>query len=276
MKRIIRKSMLLMALLVFLVGCGSIEVITREELTVEFGNAISTNIKDYLNTEEMNEEDVDTIIGEGQLVIEPNELVESQNYQKVGNYTVKIAYDDIEYEVKVNVQDTTAPEFEGLRSNLETYVNEKIDFSKIYKANDLSEVTISVDDSDVDYSTAGTYTAFVTAKDSYNNETTEEVSITVKEKPTPKPSKKTSTSNKLNSSSSSSSNKSNSSSTSSNSSNTNQSVDRKPQGGKVWISETGKKYHSIPNCGRMNPNKASQVSVSEAEGMGLSACDKCM
>lgn len=42
------------------------------------------------------------------------------------------------------------------------------------------------------------------------------------------------------------------------------------------ISATGSKYHSIPNCGRMNPNKASQVSVSEAEGIGLSPCSKCM
>ena len=277
MKRIIKKSMYLMALLVFLAGCGNVEVLTKEELNVEFGKAISTNIKDYLNTEEMSEEDVNTVISEGQLVIESDELVESQNYQKVGSYTVKISYDNNEYDVVVNVQDTVAPQFVEFKSDLETYTNEKIDFSKIYKAEDLSEVTISVDDSKVDYSTAGTYNAVVTAKDIYDNEETKEVSISVKEKPAPKPSKPTSSSNKSNTSSNSSSNKSNSSaSSSSSSSSSNQSTDRKPQGGKVWISETGKKYHSIPNCGRMNPNKASQVSVSDAEGMGLSPCSKCM
>lgn len=48
-----------------------------------------------------------------------------------------------------------------------------------------------------------------------------------------------------------------------------------PQQGMVWISETGSKYHTIPNCGRMNPNKASQVTVSEAQSMGLEPCQKC-
>ena len=276
MKRIIKKSMYLMALLVFLAGCGNVEVLTKEELNVEFGKAISTNIKDYLNTEEMSEEDVNTVISEGQLVIESDELVESQDYQKVGSYTVKISYDNNEYDVVVNVQDTVAPQFVEFKSDLETYTNEKIDFSKIYKAEDLSEVTISVDDSKVDYSTAGTYNAVVTAKDIYDNEETKEVSISVKEKPAPKPSKPTSSSNKSNTSSNSSSNKSNSSaSSSSSSSSSNQSTDRKPQGGKVWISATGSKYHSIPNCGRMNPNKASQVSVSEAKRRGFDACKKC-
>lgn len=46
-------------------------------------------------------------------------------------------------------------------------------------------------------------------------------------------------------------------------------------GGVVWISETGSKYHDKPNCGRMNPNKAREVSKSSAESMGLSACSKC-
>ena len=43
----------------------------------------------------------------------------------------------------------------------------------------------------------------------------------------------------------------------------------------VWISETGSKYHSINNCGRMNPDRARQVTKSEAESMGLGRCSKC-
>lgn len=43
----------------------------------------------------------------------------------------------------------------------------------------------------------------------------------------------------------------------------------------VWIPADGDKYHSIPNCGRMNPNTASQVSRSSAEAMGYDACSKC-
>lgn len=46
-------------------------------------------------------------------------------------------------------------------------------------------------------------------------------------------------------------------------------------GGIVWLSATGEKYHSIPNCGRMNPDKARQVSKSTAISQGYTACKKC-
>lgn len=46
-------------------------------------------------------------------------------------------------------------------------------------------------------------------------------------------------------------------------------------GGSVWVSETGSKYHNKPDCGRMNPDKARQVTESEAQNMGLDACEKC-
>lgn len=43
----------------------------------------------------------------------------------------------------------------------------------------------------------------------------------------------------------------------------------------VWLSATGDKYHRIPNCGRMNPNKARRVSLSEARRRGYGPCKKC-
>lgn len=43
----------------------------------------------------------------------------------------------------------------------------------------------------------------------------------------------------------------------------------------VWLSATGTKYHRIPNCGRMNPSKARQISVSDAVAQGYEACKKC-
>ena len=47
------------------------------------------------------------------------------------------------------------------------------------------------------------------------------------------------------------------------------------QGTMVWISETGSKYHSIPNCGKMNPDKAWQESEAQARSQGYEACKKC-
>lgn len=43
----------------------------------------------------------------------------------------------------------------------------------------------------------------------------------------------------------------------------------------VYKSATGDKYHSINNCGRMNPNKATQITEAEAIRQGLGKCSKC-
>ncbi len=43
----------------------------------------------------------------------------------------------------------------------------------------------------------------------------------------------------------------------------------------VWLSATGSKYHSINNCGKMNPAKARQVTKDYAVSRGYGPCTKC-
>lgn len=43
----------------------------------------------------------------------------------------------------------------------------------------------------------------------------------------------------------------------------------------VWLSATGSKYHSVNDCGNMNPLKATQVTESEAISKGKTKCSKC-
>ena len=43
----------------------------------------------------------------------------------------------------------------------------------------------------------------------------------------------------------------------------------------VWLSATGSKYHNKPDCGNMNPDNASQVTISYAEENGYDPCKKC-
>lgn len=43
----------------------------------------------------------------------------------------------------------------------------------------------------------------------------------------------------------------------------------------VYLSATGSKYHSIPDCGRMDPDRAQRVTLSEAESEGYGRCEKC-
>ena len=47
------------------------------------------------------------------------------------------------------------------------------------------------------------------------------------------------------------------------------------QGRTVWISATGSKYHSRPDCVNMNPNKATQETEAQALSQGYEACKKC-
>ena len=51
--------------------------------------------------------------------------------------------------------------------------------------------------------------------------------------------------------------------------------DTTPVGTMVWISATGSKYHSIPDCGNMNPANAHQETESQALAEGYEACKKC-
>ena len=68
---------------------------------------------------------------------------------------------------------------------------------------------------------------------------------------------------------------SNTSSLSSSSSSSGSISNNDSGGGMVWIPAHGEKYHSIPDCGTMNPNTARQVYRSTAEAMGYDACSKC-
>lgn len=56
--------------------------------------------------------------------------------------------------------------------------------------------------------------------------------------------------------------------------NTNRTVSL-PSGSMVWISATGEKFHRINDCGRMNPQKAYQMTVDDAVANGYDACEKC-
>ena len=50
---------------------------------------------------------------------------------------------------------------------------------------------------------------------------------------------------------------------------------QEPQEEMVWISATGSKYHSRPDCGQMDLSTSWQLSVSEAEAQGYEPCKKC-
>lgn len=54
-----------------------------------------------------------------------------------------------------------------------------------------------------------------------------------------------------------------------------QAAAQEPQEASVWLSATGSKYHSVPDCGNMNPDTARQVPLSEAQRLGYEPCKNC-
>lgn len=61
----------------------------------------------------------------------------------------------------------------------------------------------------------------------------------------------------------------------SSSSNRSATVNENNVGKMVWITKSGKKYHSTNHCGNTDSSKARQATLSEAKSLGLSACSKC-
>ena len=158
--------------LLLFTGCSSVELNVKEEnVKVEYGKEISVKAEDYL----LNDKDVLSKVEVSSDIV--NE--EGKDYPAIGEYTLTFNYKEQEIEVKVSVADTTNPVFVDFKDTVETYQNCEVDFSVLYSAEDLCGVTLSYDDTKVDYTTGGTYTATVTATDGSGNSETKEVSVHV-------------------------------------------------------------------------------------------------
>ena len=167
-------------------------VVKAETMDIEYGNEISTKAEDYLDTEKVDKD----IIAKTNVTVDISNHDKSDNeYISIGEYLVKLTYEDETVEVKVNVKDTTKPTFDKFEKEIEITKDCKPageELSKLLKkftAKDLQNVTISLDDSKVDYSKEGTYKATVKAIDASKNEATQETTIKIV-KPTIKLDKK--------------------------------------------------------------------------------------
>ena len=167
-----------MMILPLLTGCNGNPIkLKSDKVTIEYGETLG-EAKDYLDETEMDKE----IVPQVTLTAMDNE--EGKKYPATGDYTVTFNYKDYSSELSVHIVDTIKPVFDKkTKTEFSTYQDVKIDFTDMFKAEDLSEVIITVDDSTIDYTKAGEYKATVTAKDTYDN--TETLEITVKvNKPT--------------------------------------------------------------------------------------------
>ncbi|MDD3028382.1 MAG: hypothetical protein PHI41_10110 [Erysipelotrichaceae bacterium] len=197
-------------------------VIPEQEVVkaVELGNPVSTNVLDYIEQQGLSEKRITDISANS--TVEVNTPTDKE-YPDLGEYTVTINYQDEHETVLVNVVDTTKPSVKVGEITLDFGTDvSKFDFNKYVTVDDLSKTTTTFDYSGIDTGKAGKYTLKVSVKDTSDNETTGEYSVTVKEKVVAQ-AKESSTSNSTSSGSgtSSSTKKSTTSSSSSSSSGNN-------------------------------------------------------
>lgn len=160
-------------------------VLKNEEIQVEFGETISLNPEDYLDMAKIDKDILDKV-NISTNAPDRTELPDNsfKECPPVGEYSVMISYNDEVVEATVKVVDTTKPIFAKYKKEVGVTKDCNPDMEKIiaeFQANDLSEVKITVDDSQVDYSKVGTYKAIVKATDKYNNEATRELTFEIVE-----------------------------------------------------------------------------------------------
>ncbi|MCD7809158.1 MAG: hypothetical protein LUH02_07430 [Erysipelotrichaceae bacterium] len=199
-------------------GSGQVENDTvelelqSESVTIEYGESISLDAADYLNALKVDEEVIEATTVSTDAIYETYDTVDEDgeettgtyDYPAVGEYTITLTYEDLEATVALKVQDTTAPEFINLEEEYELTDGETLDVSQ-FSAKDFSTITITLEDDDVDYATAGTYTATLKAVDIYDNETTAEITVIINIEEVEEEEEETTTSTSTNSTTSSSS-----------------------------------------------------------------------
>ena len=103
-----------------------------------------------------------------------------------GIYKGVFKYKDKQYTIKLTVKDKEAPNIENVK-DIETYINEKVDFYKNIKITDNSKDEITKDiEGEYDLSKKGEYSLKYVVKDKSNNIKEEEFKLIVKEKEIPK------------------------------------------------------------------------------------------
>ena len=151
----------------------------KETVNVEFGQKISTDAKDYLK------KSVDPDIVKNTKVSYTKNPVDGQDYDKTGEYKVKLKYKNKEKDVTVKVADTTEPQFNATAdAGIDTIEGVELNFAELITASDLSSAKVTFENiKDINLNAAGEYTLKAVAKDSAGNKAKKNIKITVAAKP---------------------------------------------------------------------------------------------
>ena len=167
--------------------------VREKQVTIEYGEIYEPSLSELVDTGKY----PDVTSENTQIDIEANKDGDAA-YYSVGKSNIKITHTS-EYKlfglklfsvkdtknIPFTISDTTAPVFSndnGVNPKEVSFIKDcKEDITNKYQASDLSNVEITFDDKDVDYSKAGEYTANVFAKDANGNVSYMEVKVVITE-----------------------------------------------------------------------------------------------
>lgn len=169
-------------------------VLKDKEVVLEYGQSISTDPKDYLSFNELDDKDKKVLLKNVKLKSNVKNEIEmivnadgttsekDKGYACVGNYEVTLYYKDEIKIVKIKVRDTVAPELIAPES-VEVIQGTNLinfDFKTLIKASDLSILSdYNFDFTYVDINTLGEYVAKVSVEDASKNRTEREFKVVI-------------------------------------------------------------------------------------------------
>ncbi|MGX8834710.1 hypothetical protein ACWG0P_10900 [Amedibacillus sp. YH-ame6] len=169
-----------------LTACGSASIkLQKETFNVELGEQINTKASTYLakdtDKDVLKESKVSFKESKYYSVDNKSETLKAKDkdYLPVGRYSGSVKYQDNKQDFIVEVKDTTAPKFIDFKDEISIEVGSEVKLEGYFKAEDLSQVSISINKDKLDITKEGSYEIQVTAADEYKNKDTKKATIKV-------------------------------------------------------------------------------------------------
>lgn len=174
-------------------------ILTKNKITAELGQTVSTDVADYLNYNKIDSKKAEKIIKDTKsknnfkyAIVENKDengnvvSKEEKDFPEVGKYKIDFNYNDEKETVQVMVEDTTKPEIIApdtidviQYTDLSTF-----NFAELLQVTDYSDVNDwQIDTSKVDVNTLGTYDLKISISDVEKNKAEKEMKINVVEVP---------------------------------------------------------------------------------------------
>lgn len=174
-------------------------ILTKNKITAELGQTVSTDVADYLNYNKVDSKKAGKIIKDTKskndfkyVTVENKDengnvvSKEEKDYPSVGKYKINFSYKDEKEIVEVTVEDTTKPVITAPDSiDVIQYTDlATFNFAELLQVTDYSDVNDwQIDTSKVDVNTLGTYDLKISISDVEKNKAEKEMKFNVVEAP---------------------------------------------------------------------------------------------